>query len=65
MLSAFIRAEHSYPAMPRVRQLVHQRFVHFGPLVLEVSLLKFLRLWQIGDRHFVTILNYLGTDNYF
>gem|GEM_PF-1646938 len=41
MLSAFIRAELSYPAMPLVGQLVHQRFVHLGPLVLKMSLLKF------------------------
>jgi len=33
MLSALIRTEHSYPALPRARQLVHQRFVHSGPLV--------------------------------
>ena len=33
MLSALITPEHSYPAMPRVRQLVHQRFVPPGPLV--------------------------------
>ena len=40
MLSAFIRPEHSYPAMPLTRQLVHQRFVHPNPLVLRVVLLK-------------------------
>jgi hypothetical protein len=40
MLSAVIRTEPSYPAMPLVGQLVHQRFVHFGPLVLEVTSLK-------------------------
>ena len=34
MLSAFIRSELSYPAMPLAGQLVHQRFVHPGPLVL-------------------------------
>jgi len=28
MLSALISTEHSYPAMPLARQLVHQRFVH-------------------------------------
>ena len=26
--------------MPRIGQLVHQRFIHFGPLVLEVVSLK-------------------------
>ena len=40
MLSALILTEHSYPAMPLMRQLVHQRFVHFGPLVLEAASLK-------------------------
>jgi hypothetical protein len=34
MHSAFIRSELSYPAMPLAGQLVHQRFVHPGPLVL-------------------------------
>ncbi len=41
MLSALIPSEHSYPAMPLARQLVHQRFVHSGPLVLGATLLKF------------------------
>ncbi len=50
MLSAFIRAERGYPAVPLVGQLVHQRFVHLGPLVLEMSLLKFQRPRWIGDR---------------
>ena len=40
MLSALILTEHSYPAMPLIGQLVHQRFVHFGPLVLEAAFLK-------------------------
>ena len=39
-----------YPAMPLVGQLVHQRFVRSGPLVLGVSLLNILRPQQIGDR---------------
>ena len=34
MLSAVIPSVHSYPAMPRARQPVHQRYVHPGPLVL-------------------------------
>ena len=33
MLSALISAELSYPAVPLAGQLVHQRFVHPGPLV--------------------------------
>ena len=41
MLSAVILSEHSYPAMPLARQLVHQRFVHPGPLVLGTDLFKF------------------------
>ena len=41
MLSAVIRSEHSHPAVPLARQLVHQRFVHSGPLVLGTALLKF------------------------
>ena len=34
MLSALILSRHSYPAVPLARQLVHQRSVHPGPLVL-------------------------------
>ena len=41
MLSAFILPRHSYPAVPLARQLVHQRSVHPGPLVLRADLLKF------------------------
>ena len=41
MLSAVITTERSYPAMPLTRQLVHQRFVHSGPLVLGADLLNF------------------------
>ena len=33
MLSALIPSGHSYPAVLLVKQLVHQRSVHFGPLV--------------------------------
>ena len=33
MLSALIRTEHSYRAMPLAGQLADQRFVHPGPLV--------------------------------
>ena len=40
MLSALIPSELSYPAMPLARQLVHQRFVHPGPLVLGTALLS-------------------------
>src|SRR5204862_1810281 len=41
MLSALIPSAHSYPAMPLARQLVHQRCVHPGPLVLRTAPLKF------------------------
>ena len=41
MLSALILSECSYPALPLTEQLVHQRFVHFGPLVLEAAPFKF------------------------
>ena len=40
MLSAVIPSELSYPAMPLAGQLVHQRFVHPGPLVLGTDPLK-------------------------
>ena len=42
MLSALIQPELSYPAMPLAGQLVHQRFVLLGPLVLEKGSLKIL-----------------------
>src|SRR6202049_4095123 len=41
MLSALIPSAHSYPAMPLAEQLVHQRYVHPGPLVLRTAPLKF------------------------
>ena len=41
MLSALIRAELRYPAVPRARQLGHKRFVPPNPLVLKKNLLKF------------------------
>ena len=41
MLSALIPPERSYPAVPLMRQLVHQRFVRSGPLVLGTASLKF------------------------
>ena len=39
MLSAFILAVHSYPALPEARQLEHQRYVPLNPLVLREELL--------------------------
>ena len=50
MLSAVIRSEFSYPAVPLAGQPVHQRFVHSGPLVLGTTPLKNQRLQQIGDQ---------------
>ena len=41
MLSAFIPSAHSYPAVALASQLVHQRCVHSGPLVLGTTPLKF------------------------
>ncbi len=41
MLSALIPSKLSYPAMLLAEQLVHQRFVHHGPLVLMTGLLKY------------------------
>ena len=42
MLSALIPSKHSYSAMHLAVQLIHQRFVQPGPLVLGSALLKFL-----------------------
>ena len=41
MLSAVIQPERSQPAVPLAGQLVYQRFVHPGPLVLGTDLYKF------------------------
>ncbi len=40
MLSALILPERSYPAMHLAVQLVHQMFVHTGPLVLGTASLN-------------------------
>ena len=40
MLSVLISSKHSYPALHLAAQLVHQRFVQLGPLVLESGSLK-------------------------
>src|SRR6201987_2585246 len=37
MLSAIIPSARSYAALPLARQLLHQRCVHLGPLVLETN----------------------------
>src|SRR3712207_7833164 len=41
MLSAVIQSAHGYPAMPLARQLVHQRCLQPGPLVLRSEPLKY------------------------
>ena len=41
MLSAFIPSRLSYPAVLLAEQLVHQRSVHPGPLVLRTAPLKY------------------------
>ena len=41
MLSALINPRHSHPAVPLARQLVHQRSVQPGPLVLGSAPFKF------------------------
>ena len=47
MLSAVIHSQHSYPAVHLAVQLVDQRSVHPGPLVLGTNLVKYRRLQQI------------------
>ena len=48
MLSAVIPSVHSYPAMLLAEQLVHQWYVHPGPLVLGTNPVKFPT--RIADR---------------
>ena len=50
MLSALIPSRRSYPAMLLAKQLVHQRSVQLGPLVLESDPLKFLTPTADRDR---------------
>ena len=50
MLSAFISSIRSYPAVPLARQLVHQRYVHPGPLVLRTAPFKSLTPATDRDR---------------
>jgi len=42
MLSAIIPSKRDYSAMPLAWQLIHQRFVHPGPLVLRTDLFNIL-----------------------
>ena len=50
MLSALIPSRRSYPAVLLAEQLVHQRSVQLGPLVLESDPLKFLTPTVDRDR---------------
>src|SRR5699024_10862605 len=50
MLSALILATRSYPAMLLAEQLVHQRCVHPGPLVLRTAPRKHLMPTTDRDR---------------
>ncbi len=50
MLSALISSGHSYPALHLAAQLVHQRSVQPGPLVLESGPLNFLTPTTDRDR---------------
>ena len=50
MLSVLIGSTRSYPAMLLAEQLVHQRCVHPGPLVLGTDPLKFLTPTLDRDR---------------
>lgn len=57
MLSAVILTERGYPAVPLAGQLVHQRFVRPGPLVLGTAFLKFLRARRIETELSHDVLN--------
>ncbi len=50
MLSAVILSERSYPAVLLAKQLVYQRFVRPGPLVLGTAFLKLLTRAADRDR---------------
>src|SRR5699024_8599857 len=50
MPSAFISSIRNYPAMPLAEQLVHQRYVHPGPLVLRTAPFKSLTPATDRDR---------------
>ena len=50
MLSAFIPSVLRYPAMPLAKQLVHNWYVHPGPLVLGTDPIKYLTPTMDRDR---------------
>ncbi len=57
MLSAIILSILSYPAVLLAQQLVHQRYVHPGPLVLGANPLKSRHPRQIGTELSHDVLN--------
>ncbi len=50
MLSAFILSIHSYPALHLAAQLIHQRYVRPGPLVLRSCPRNLLTITTDRDR---------------
>jgi hypothetical protein len=50
MLSALILTQRSYSAVPAAKQLIHQRLVHPGPLVLRTDPLNILTPTTDRDR---------------
>ena len=50
MLSVLISSKRSYSAVHLAAQLIHQRFVQHGPLVLESTPLKLLTITTDRDR---------------
>ncbi len=50
MLSAFIKSIHSYPTLALAGQLVHQRYIHSGLLILGTTPLKTLTTTTDRDR---------------
>ena len=57
MLSAVVTPKRNYPAMLLAKQLVHQRFVVFGPLVQEHDLRSFIHPKEIGSILSYDVLN--------
>jgi hypothetical protein len=63
MHSEVIHSRHSYPAVLLAKQLVDQRSVHPGPLVLRTDLLKNQRPRQIGDQPVSRFLSNITVGN--
>ena len=57
MLSAVVTPKRNYPAVLLAKQLVHQRFVVFGPLVQEHDLRSFIHPKEIGSILSYDVLN--------